>query len=191
MRKIANSVFRQYLQFRMQHIRRYMKRPHEVQQEWLKRLILTARDTEWGRHYDFRSIRSPRQFSGRIPVQDYESLKPFIQRMMKGEKDVLWNGRIRFFSKSSGTTNDKSKFIPLSSQNLKFCHKGGSWDTTAIFYDQRPDAQLFQRKSLLMGGSLTQYGLFSRTIIGDVSAVMISQMPFFVRPFFTRIFRRP
>ena len=105
--------------------------------------------------------------------------------MMTGERDVLWNGRVRFFSKSSGTTNDKSKFIPVSSQNLKFCHIGGSWDTTAIFYDQRPDAELFQRKSMLMGGSLQQSGLFLKTNVGDVSAVMISRMPWFVRPFFT------
>jgi hypothetical protein len=185
MRKLANSLFRRYLDFRMRHIRRYMKHPHEVQREWINRLLLTARDTEWGQKFDFKSIKSHRQFAKRMPVQDYESLKPYIQRMMHGEKDVLWNGRIRYFSKSSGTTSDKSKFIPVSSQNLRYCHKGGSWDTTAIFYDQRPDAELFQRRSLLMGGSLSRFEPFPKSIVGDVSAVMISQMPFFVRPFFT------
>ena len=185
MRKLANSLFRQYLQFRMRHIRRYKKHPHDVQREWLERLLLTARDTEWGQRHDFKSLKSYRQFAKRIPVQDYESLKPSIQRMMHGEKDVLWNGRIRYFSKSSGTTEDKSKFIPVSSQNLRYCHKGGSWDTTAIFYDQRPDAELFRRRSLLMGGSLGRFEPFPKSILGDVSAVMISQMPFFVRPFFT------
>jgi hypothetical protein len=185
MRKLANRLFKPYLQFRMRHIRRYMQHPHDVQREWLDRLLLTARDTEWGRKYDFKSIKSYRQFANRIPVQDYESLKPYIQRMMHGEKDLLWNGRVRYFSKSSGTTSDKSKFIPVSSQNLRSCHKGGSWDTTALFYQQRPDAQLFEKKSLLMGGSLSQFEPFPKTTFGDVSAVMISQMPFFVRPFFT------
>lgn len=185
MRKLANSLFRRYLNFRMRHIRRYMAHPHEVQQEWFDRLMLAAKDTEWGRQYDFKSIKSHRQYANRIPVQDYESLQPFIQRMMLGEKDVLWNGRTRYFSKSSGTTNDRSKFIPVSSQNLRYCHKGGSWDTTAIFYDQRSDAELFKRRSLLMGGSLSRFEPFPRSIVGDVSAVMISQMPFFIRPFFT------
>ena len=185
MRKIANSLFRRYLRFRMQHIRRYMKDPHAVQQQWFERLLLTARDTEWGERFQFRSIKSYRQFANRMPIQSYDDLKPYIERMIQGERNVLWNGRVRFFSKSSGTTNDKSKFIPVSSQNLKFCHVGGSWDTTALFYDQRPDAELFQRKSVLMGGSLKEHGLFLKTYVGDVSAVMINRMPFIARPFFT------
>ncbi len=185
MRKLTNSLFRQYLRFRMRHIRRYMADPHGVQKYWFERLLLTARDTEWGERFSFRNIKSHRQFANRIPIQDYDSLKPYIERMMSGERDLLWNGRVRFFSKSSGTTNDKSKFIPVSSQNLKFCHIGGSWDTTALFYDQRPDAQLFQRKSMLMGGSLQQSGLFLKTFVGDVSAVMINRMPLIGRPFFT------
>ncbi|MCB0521259.1 MAG: GH3 auxin-responsive promoter family protein [Lewinellaceae bacterium] len=185
MRRLANRLFKQYLDFRMRHIRRYIEHPHEVQKEWLERLLLTARDTEWGKNFDFKSIKSYRQYASRIPIQDYEAFKPFIKRMMEGEKDVLWNGRVRYFSKSSGTTGDKSKFIPVSSQNLRYCHKGGSWDTTALFYNERQDARLFEKKSLLMGGSLNQFSPFPKTIYGDVSAVMISQMPFFIRPFFT------
>ena len=185
MRKTANTLFRRYLRFRMRHIRRYMADPHAVQEYWFERLLLTARDTEWGERYQYRSIKSYRQFAKRVPVQDYDSLKPFIQRMMMGEKDVLWSGRVSYFSKSSGTTNDKSKLIPVSSQNLKFCHIGGTWDTTAMYYDQRPDAELFQRKSILMGGNLKQYEGFPKTYFGDVSAVMIDQMPAVAKPFFT------
>ena len=185
MRRLANSLFKQYLQFRMRRIRHFMQHPHEVQKKWLDELLISARDTEWGRKYDFRSIKSWRQFSRRLPIQDYESLSPFIARMMKGEKDILWNGRTRYFAKSSGTTADKSKFIPVSPQNLRSCHRGGSWDTTAMFYDQRPDAELFRRRSLLMGGSLNRTDDFWPTYVGDVSAVMISQMPLVARPFFT------
>lgn len=189
MRKLTNTLFRQYLRFRMRHIRRYMADPHGVQKYWFERLLLTARDTEWGEQYSFRNIKSHRQFANRIPIQSYDSLKPYIERMMLGEKDVLWNGRVRYFSKSSGTTDDKSKFIPVSSQNLKFCHIGGTWDTTALFYDQRPDAQLFEKRSMLMGGSLTPYQYYPKSFVGDVSAVMLDRMPWVGKPFFTPDFK--
>ncbi|TAK35043.1 MAG: GH3 auxin-responsive promoter family protein [Saprospiraceae bacterium] len=189
MRQLANILFRRYLRQRMSRIRRFMAKPHEVQRALLKNLLLTAGDTQWGRRYNYWSIKLPKQFAKRVPVQDYDSLKPFIERMMHGEKDVLWNGRVEYFSKSSGTTNDKSKFIPVSSQNLRQCHIRGSWDTMSCFYGQRPDARQFERRSLLMGGSLGSFEPFPKTIVGDVSAVMISQMPWVARPFFTPDFQ--
>jgi hypothetical protein len=185
MRKWTNKLFRFYLRQRMRRIRRFMTQPHQAQRAILERLLLTASDTEWGKMFNYKNIRSPRQFAKRVPVQDYESLKPFIDRMMHGEKDVLWNGRVQFFSKSSGTTSAKSKFIPVSSQNLRQCHIRGTWDTMSFFYDQRPDACQFERRSLLMGGSLSRFEPFPKTVFGDVSAVMISQMPWVARPFFT------
>jgi GH3 auxin-responsive promoter len=185
MRKLANSIFRRFLRQRMSRIRRFMAKPHEVQRALLKSLLLSAGDTEWGRRYNYWSIKLPKQFAKRVPVQDYDSLKPFIERMMYGEKDVLWNGRVEYFSKSSGTTNDKSKFIPVSSQNLRQCHKRGGWDTMSLFYEQRPDARQFEQRSLVMGGSISRFGPYPKTITGDVSAVMIGQIPFFVRPFCT------
>ncbi len=173
----------------MAQLRRFMERPHEAQRAIFDRLIFAAKDTEWGEMHDFRHLRSPKQFAKRMPVQDYESLKPYIQRMMNGERDVLWNGRVQFFSKSSGTTNDKSKFIPVSSQNLRQCHIRGSWDTMTCFYDQRPGALPFERKSLLMGGSLSRHEPFPQSIVGDVSAVMISNMLWVAKPFFTPDFK--
>ncbi len=161
-----------------------MRHPHEVQHNLLKQLIETSRHTEWGRKFDFKTIRRPETFAERVPVQDYDSLKPYIQRMMYGEKDVLWGGQVRWFSKSSGTTSDKSKFIPVSTQNLKECHIKGSWDTMTLFYRNRPDAQQFELKSMLMGGSLTAFEPYPRTTIGDVSAIMIQHMPIVGRPFF-------
>ncbi|MEK7253379.1 MAG: GH3 auxin-responsive promoter family protein, partial [Bacteroidota bacterium] len=186
---MANNLFRFFLRKRMHRIRRFIAHPHQVQREWFDRLILTARDTEWGKRFDFQHLKSPKQFAKRIPVQDYESLKPFIQRMMHGERDVLWNGRVQFFSKSSGTTSDKSKFIPVSSQNLRQCHLRGSWDTMSFFYQQRPDARQFERKSLIMGGSLSKFEPFPKTTIGDVSAILYSNMPWVGRPFFTPDFK--
>jgi len=166
-----------------------MLNPHETQARVFSQLINLAKHTEWGRKYDYRSLKSFQQFSERIPLQDYESLKPYIKRMMYGEKDVLWSGQIKWFAKSSGTTNDKSKFIPISSQNLKECHIKGTWDTMTFFYDQRPDARQFECKSLLMGGSLSSFAPYPKTRFGDVSAIMISHMPYLGRPFFTPDFK--
>jgi len=162
-----------------------MDHPIETQQEVLKELIQLAKHTEWGRHHGFRSIRESEQFAERVPIQNYDSLKPYIQRMMYGERDVLWNGRVEWFSKSSGTTSDKSKFIPVSAQNLKKCHIRGTWDTMNLFYHNRPDAKQFEYKSLLMGGSIETFDPYPKTKYGDVSAIMIEHMPAVGRPFFT------
>ncbi len=185
MKKWLNNGFRHFFQVRMRRILNYMEHPHEVQRSVLTQLLEATRHTEWGRKYDFRSIKTPEQFAARVPVQGYEQLQPFIFRMMHGEKDVLWSGQVKWFSKSSGTTDNKSKFIPVSSQNLKHCHLRGGWDTMTFFYEQRPDARQFERKSLLMGGSLYPFPPYPQTTIGDVSAIMIQHMPFSARPFFT------
>ena len=103
MRKLVNRIFKEYYKLRIKRLERYMVNPHRVQQAVWKELIQTAKKTEWGRKYDFQSLKTPAQFSERIPVQDYENLKPFIERMMHGERDVLWHDQVRWFSKSSGT----------------------------------------------------------------------------------------
>ena len=162
-----------------------MEHPIEVQNRLLIDLINKAKNTEWGNKYQYESIIYPYQFSERVPLQDYESLKPYITRMMSGEKDILWGGRIEWFSKSSGTTSDKSKYIPVSAENLKECHIRGSWDTMTFFYDQRKDAKQFECKNLLMGGSFKPYSRNEMTKIGDVSAIMIHNMPRVAYPFIT------
>ncbi len=185
MRKWINSAFHFYFRHRIRRIERYMQHPVAVQEEVWWELIQAARYTEWGRRYNYRKLRNPKEYAAVVPVNDYEALKPFIQRMMMGEKDVLWNGQVKWFSKSSGTTSDKSKFIPVSRENLRACHIRGTWDTMNLFYHNRPDAKQFECKSLLMGGSLTPYSDYPRTMIGDVSAIMIHNMPTIARPFFT------
>lgn len=143
---------------------------------------MLARQTEWGRKYGFQNLRSPEEFARRVPVQDYEGLKPYIKRMMHGERDVLWPGRVRWFSKSSGTTGDKSKFIPVPGINLRQCHIMGNRDAMALYYHRRPDATVFAHKAMIMGGSLERFSPFPATIFGDVSAIMIEHIPFFARP---------
>ncbi len=185
MRKSINKIFAWYFSQRIKRIEHFMKHPHKVQEALLFQLLKTAKNTEWGKRFDYASIKSADAFAERVPIQDYESLKPYINRMMHGEKDILWNGRTRWFSKSSGTTSDRSKFIPISSQNLRTCHIRGTWDTINLVYQNKPDARQFECKSLLMGGSLSHFAPYPKTRIGDVSAIMIDRMPYVARPFFT------
>src|SRR5439155_27070469 len=110
---ILNSILSWWIKKRMHQIELFIKYPHEVQEDWRTRLIQTAKETEWGRRYDYGSIRSLKDFKNRVPVSNYESLKPHIERVMRGEQNVLWRTEIRWFAKSSGTTSDKSKFIPV------------------------------------------------------------------------------
>ena len=161
-----------------------MEYPHKVQKRLLKQLIEATKHTEWGRTFNYRSIRTPEDFAHHVPIQDYESLKPYIQRMMHGEKDVLWTGQVNWYSKSSGTTSDKSKFIPVSRQNLKHCHIRGSWDTMTLTYHNMPEARNFELKSMVMGGSLQTFEPFPKTMFGDVSAIMIQNMPYVGRQFY-------
>ena len=185
MRKLINKGMRLFFQHRYKRILHFMEHPHEAQKEILTELIQSTKHTEWGRKYDFKSIKTPADFAAKVPVQDYESLKPYIERMMLGESDVLWSGQVKWYAKSSGTTSDKSKFIPVSDRNLKKCHIQGSWDTMNIFYHNNPDARQFESKSMLMGGSLEAFDLNPDTMIGDVSAIMMDRMPYIGRPFFT------
>ena len=185
MRIWANRVFKEFMRLHMKRVHTYMEHPLETQQTVLAHLLHRAQNTEIGRHCRFEEIRSWEDFSSRVPIRDYEQFKPFFERMMYGEPDVLWPGRIRFFSKSSGTTQDKSKFIPVSRENLIHSHLKGTRDTMAFFYDQRPDARVFWGKSLIMGGSLAPFPEHPATIRGDISAIMNSHTPFYARPFLT------
>lgn len=185
MRKSINKVFSWYYRHRIKQLEHFMQHPHEVQNEVFQELIETTRHTEWGKKFGYKSIKNARQFAERVPIQDYESLKPYIERMMYGEKNILWNGQIKWFSKSSGTTSDKSKFIPVSNESIKNCHIKGTWDTMTFFYDQHPNARQFECKSLIMGGSLSPFEPYPETTFGDVSAIMTHLMPFVARPFVT------
>ena len=189
LRKEIDRIMRWYLAQRFKSIDYYMRHPVEVQQTILQKLLKTAADTEWGKQHDFKKIKSSLDYAKSTPVQDYNSLKPHIDRMMLGEADVLWPDEIRWFSKSSGTTNSKSKFIPVSPQNLRNCHIKGTWDTMSIIYHQLPHAEQFRYKTLLMGGSLQPVEGNSKAMAGDISAIMIKHMPWIARPFFTPDFK--
>jgi hypothetical protein len=174
---LINSIASWIMKKRMHQIELFMKYPHEVQRDCLNKLLKGAAGTQWGKMYDYKSIENATQFAQRVPLQDYESLKPYIDKMRKGEQHVLWNSEIKWFAKSSGTTNDKSKFIPISSESLEECHFKGGKDMLSIYCNNFPDTQLFTGKSLTLAGSLRNIDGFETAQDGDLSAVIVQNLP--------------
>lgn len=183
MRKMCNRLFKTFYDLRMRRIERYMNHPHEAQNAIFKQLLLSAKQTDWGKKYDYKSINNATDYSERVPINSYEDLQPYIIRMMYGERNVLWNGRVRWFSKSSGTTSSRSKYIPVSRDNLEKCHLRGNWDAMTLLYNQRPDARIFELRTLIMAGSWKRFEEFPRTRRGDISAIMTDRMPNIGRAF--------
>ena len=140
-------------------------------------LIQSAKHTEWGKRFDYQSISSIKDFQERVPISNYESLFPYIERMMRGEQNVLWHSEIQFFSKSSGTTNARSKFIPVSKESLDECHFMGGKDMMTLLVENKPDTEVFSGKGLSIGGSLQSNQLNTRSLLGDVSAVVMKNLP--------------
>lgn len=177
MKWLVNELVKQYMRLRMRRIERYMKRPEEPQERWLQRLIDTARNTEFGREHGFAGIRNATEFARQVPAQDYERVKSRISRMMHGERNVLWPGQVRWYSKSSGTTGDKSKFIPVPMGNLYGCHYAGTWDSLTLLYHNKPDMEVFRRKNLVLSGSFQSLEDYTKTRFGDISSLMTCHMP--------------
>ncbi|MFH2095611.1 MAG: GH3 auxin-responsive promoter family protein [Bacteroidota bacterium] len=163
---------------RMTQIELMRKYPFDVQRETFQKLITTAKDTEFGRLYDFQSIDSYETFRSRIPIQHYEDIQPYVMRLMKGEQNILWPSEIRWFAKSSGTSSDKSKFIPVSRESLEECHFGGGKDMYAIYMTHFPETNIFKGKTLALGGSHQVNNFSNESFYGDLSAVMIKNLPF-------------
>jgi len=174
---IVNSIASWFLKKRFHQIELFLKYPNEVQQELLFTLLKFAKDTEIGKRYDFASIKSYKEFSERVPIVNYESIHPLIERSRNGEQNIFWPRPIKWFAKSSGTTNAKSKFIPVSTDSLEDCHYAASKDLLCMYLNNNEDAQLFTGKSLRLGGSKELYKE-NGTVFGDLSAILIDNMPF-------------
>lgn len=175
-----NSVLTWLIKKRLHQIELFMKYPHEVQQEWLRKLLSTAKNTEYGRRFDFASLNNSQDFRDRVPINTYEDLKPYINRLRHGEQNLLWPSEINWFAKSSGTTADKSKFIPVSPEALEECHFKGGKDLLSIYCNLNPDTQMFDGKLLGMGGSWAYDAGGRECYSGDVSAILMQNLPFWV-----------
>lgn len=174
---LLNSTLKWLLLRRLPRIEAMTKHPGAVQQRVFERLIQQAKRTKWGRQHAYSDIRSIRDFQERVPVSSYEELFPFIERVMKGESNVLWPSPIRWFSKSSGTTNARSKFIPVSSESLDDSHFKGGKDMMALYLANRPDSKVYDGKGLSIGGSLHSNPYGTNGVTGDVSAVVMKNLP--------------
>ncbi|MFD2148588.1 GH3 auxin-responsive promoter family protein [Mucilaginibacter antarcticus] len=174
---IFNSVFTWFMKKRIHQIELFMKYPNEVQEEWFEQLISRAENTEWGKKHGYKSITNLNEYKERVPIQTYDTLKPYIERMLKGEQNVLWPSEIRWFAKSSGTTSDRSKFIPVSEESLEECHFKGGKDLLTIYFNNRPNAKMFTGKILTLGGSHQISHLSPDTSFGDLSAVIMKNLP--------------
>ncbi len=174
---LVNSVASWFLKKRFHQIDLFLKYPNEVQNELLLTLIDSAKDTQIGKQYDFASIQNYKTFSERVPVRSYEDYQPLIERSRLGEDNIFWPTPIKWFAKSSGTTNAKSKFIPVSPESLEDCHYAAGKDLLCMYLNNNEDSQMFIGKSLRLGGSKELYKE-NGTAFGDLSAILIDNMPF-------------
>ena len=177
--QLLNSILTWVMKKRIHQIELFIKYPLEVQDETLKRLIGTAQSTEFGKLYGFDDLINYDDYKNRVPVHTYEQLFPYIERHMRGEQNILWPSEIKWFAKSSGTTNARSKFIPVSPEALEDCHFKGGKDLLSIYVNNYPDTQIFSGKGLGVGGShqANEFDPSSSSYYGDVSAVLMKNLP--------------
>ncbi len=173
---LFNSIASWLLKKRYHQIELFLKYPAEVQEEVLHQLLDIAEDTEIGKTYDFESMTNYGDFRERVPIISYEEMEPMIERTRKGEQNVFWPTSIKWFAKSSGTTNAKSKFIPVSSEALEDCHYKSGKDLLCLYLNNNENSQLFTGKSLRLGGSKELYQ-DNDSFFGDLSAILIDNMP--------------
>jgi hypothetical protein len=173
----VNSIISWFLKKRKHQMELFIKYPIDVQNELLLRLVQFAKSTEFGERYDFKKIKSYQDFANRVPIQKYESIEPLIERCRRGEQNLFWPTKIKWFAKSSGTTNAKSKFIPVSDEALEYCHFKAGKDMLCLYINNNEEAELFNGKGLRLGGSSAIYE-DNNTYFGDLSAIMIENMPF-------------
>ncbi|HWI93697.1 MAG TPA: GH3 auxin-responsive promoter family protein [Flavisolibacter sp.] len=176
--KLLSPTISRLARLRNWSIEQWLNDPVSTQFTVWQDLIAAGQYTEFGRQFHFSEIQSLRDFKEKVPLQDYESLKPYIERMMQGEENVLWNTPINWFAKSSGTTSDKSKFIPVSEESLKENHYKASKDVLSMYYGSHPESDLLTGKGLVIGGS-HQISNFNEDVhYGDLSAVVLQNSPF-------------
>jgi hypothetical protein len=172
-----NTILTWLMRRRFPQIERFMNHPHEVQHEIFRSLKKTAATTEWGRKYGYADICNREQLAARVPVFAYEDLYPQIERVLRGEKNILWPGDFTWFSKSSGTTNARSKYIPVSEEHLQECHYKGGKDMLCLYVNNYPDTRAFLGKNLGIGGSYQPNPFNPNTYCGDVSALIMKNLP--------------
>ena len=175
--QIINSIISWFLKKRKHQIELFLKYPNDVQEELLLKLLNRAKKTEFGIENEFDTIKEYTDFNKKVPIQKYESFEPLIERCRKGEQNLFWPTPIKWFAKSSGTTNAKSKFIPVSDDALEYCHLKAGKDMLCLYINNNPKTQLFMGKGLRLGGSSEVYQ-DNGSHFGDLSAIITENLPF-------------
>lgn len=175
-----NAIFGWIIKKRIHQIELFRIHPVEVQKEWLERLILSGRKTIYGEKYGFDDIENYEDFKTKVPLQDYDDAKDWISRAVEGEENILWPGETHWFAKSSGTTSDRSKFIPVTKDSLEECHYKGGKDLLAIYYSHFPSTKLYKGKHLVVGGTAEQNALRPDSYTGDLSSIILKNLPWWV-----------
>ncbi|MDB5190779.1 MAG: hypothetical protein JWQ96_342 [Segetibacter sp.] len=177
--KLLSPAISRLARLRQWRIDHWIENPMEAQREVLQDLVTNGQYTEFGKKYGFDNIFTIKDFKANIPIHEYDDLKPYIERTMEGEQNILWNTPINWFAKSSGTTSDKSKFIPISEESLEETHFQGSKDVLTLYYKFNPESDLLTGKGLVMGGSHQVSKLNEECQYGDLSAVLMQNTPFY------------
>jgi hypothetical protein len=183
-RSLFNSSVSYYLSYLYSRLQHREKNIHGLQDKLLRSLVHKAKRTEAGKEYGFSSIKNYKDYSRQVPVRSYDDISDQIKRMMAGETNILWPGLVTWFAKSSGTTADKSKFIPVSTEHLNHTHTRAGWYTLALLYHRNPEVRAFADYNLVMTGSISKTN-HPDIRYGDVSAIMYHHLPWIGRPFFT------
>jgi hypothetical protein len=176
--KILSPAISRLARLRQGRIDAWVNDPIAAQREILQDLITHGQYTEFGRKHGLKEIFTIRNFKQAVPIQDYDDLKPYIQRLMEGEEQLLWNTPVNWFAKSSGTTSDKSKFIPITEESLEDCHFQAAKDFLTLYYNINNNSDLLTGKSLVIGGSHQISKINEEIQYGDLSAVLLQNTPF-------------
>ncbi|MBS1653203.1 MAG: GH3 auxin-responsive promoter family protein [Bacteroidetes bacterium] len=176
--KLLSPAISSLARMRLWRIEGWKTHPEDAQREVLQDIVTSAQYTEFGRKYNFSRLFNIKSYKQAVPIHEYNDLKPYIQRIMNGEQNILWNTPIYWFAKSSGTTSDKSKFIPVSEESLQDCHYKAAKDVLTTYYNFNPDSELLTGKGLVIGGSHTVHQVNDDVQYGDLSAVLLQNSPF-------------
>lgn len=176
--QLIDKLVRNFLARPLARIDRFVATPYDTQEQTLMRLVRKAKNTEWGKKYNYNRIKSYADYQRQVPISSYEALYPYIERMLiKGEQNLLWSSPVRWFSKSSGTTNARSKFIPVSPEALQTCHLQGGKDMLALYIKNNPETRFFWGRGLSIGGSFQKNPDNPNNYYGDISAVIVQNLP--------------
>ena len=172
-----NSIFAWIIKKRIHQIDLFKKYPFEVQFETFEKLVNSAQNTEWGKLHHYYKIKQLKDYQELVPLQDYDDIKFWVDRIVKGEQNLLWHSETKFFAKSSGTTSDRSKILPVTKEALEDCHQKGGKDLLALYYSNYPEAKLYKGKHLVIGGSAETNSISDDSYLGDLSAIIMKTLP--------------